>query len=186
MRLFTMFTAVALLGLVTADQVLPTCCTPKNPNYHIDIIAAQHYDVGDINVQIIDMGGDMFLAVTYSLTEDYNVFLAETHLEVVCDDPDLIPQTETGNPIPGHFTYQMVHDPYNDKEYTYYVPLDQFMDCEGQVLYIAAHSVAVLVNEFGEIVLDETAWGRCTGTCCFEFDNGGDGSWGTYFAFGRL
>jgi hypothetical protein len=185
MKLFTTILAIALLGLVTADQALSTCCTPKNPGYHIDLIAAQHYDVGDINVQIVNVGGDDFLEVTYSLRGDFSVFLSETHLEVVCDDPSLIPQTPEGNPIPGNFTYQMVHDPFNDKEFTYQVPLDQFTDCDSQVLYIAAHAVVVLLNQFGEIVLDETGWGRCVGLCCFEF-NPDDGSWGTYFAFGRL
>jgi hypothetical protein len=183
MRNITLVLAAVLLLITAASPALPICCTPHHPGYRIDLIAAQHYDVGDIYASIVEDQGVYYLSVTYSLTTNFNVFLAETQLEVVCDDPSNIPQTEDGNPVIGHFTYQTEHDPTSTREFTYLVPLNQFSDCDTRVLYIAAHSVVVLVNEWGEIIRDETGWGDCVGLCCFEFE--GD-EWGTYFAFGLL
>jgi hypothetical protein len=186
MRILSILLTVVILSTAAVSDLLPICCTPQRPGYQIDLIAGQHYDVGDMHVSIEEYGGELCLAVTYSLRDDFNIFLTETHLEVVCDDPSYIPQTETGNPIPGAFTYQTEHEVGMVSEYTYYVPLAQFMECEEQVLYVAAHAVVVLLDEYGEIVRDETGWGGCIGDCCFEFQGDEVGSWGFYFAFGKV
>jgi hypothetical protein len=175
--------ALALLSqMAVASRAFSVCCTYKNPYYHVDLVAGQHVDVGDVDVYIEEIDGHYFLDVVYEIDPDNHWYLAETHLAVVCDDPGAIPQTDTGNPIPGHFPYSMEHDPYHDKEYTYLVPLDQFGDCETLVLYIAAQ--AEVVKRRGcEIVREETAWGGCMGDCCFSFSGS---NWATFFAFGRL
>jgi hypothetical protein len=148
----------------------------------VDLIAAQQFDVGDIDVFIEQDGNEFFLHVVYMVDPNNDWYLAESHLAVVCDDPADIPQTPDGNPIPGQFPYSAQHDPMVDKEYHYILPLDQFQNCDTQVLYIAAHAEVARV-ENGEIVQEETAWGGCVGECCFDFEGS---NWATYFAFGRL
>lgn len=180
--------AVMLLFSAQSGYAQRLCCHPD-----VDIMAGQHMDVGDILYWI---DGD-FLYITYQITEE-GWYLKETHLSVVCDDPDLFPMTRKGNPIPGHFAYKTEHDPYVT-EYTYMIEGSDFPD-DCMVLFIAAHAEVVLLDEYGQIIQEETGWGGCIGDCCFEFRDPtyggalfhmpgggyGYGNWATYFAFGRL
>jgi hypothetical protein len=83
--------------------------------------------------------------VKYVITEE-GWGLAETHL-AVATDPKFIPQTKTGNPIPGQFKYSNVHDPTITKEYRYEIPLDG-----ATMLIIAAHAKVM------KLIGDCTSW----------------------------
>jgi Ca-activated chloride channel family protein len=124
-------------------------------------------DVGEV---IIWTDNPDFLYITYETTDDW--FITETHLHVA-DSLDGIPQTKKGNPIPGHFDYQMDHAP-PVQEYTYTIP---WTWAPGTTLYIAAHAVVeefvVICDEFYSNI--ETAWGFGPG---FEGNN-----WATYIVF---
>ncbi|MEM2386334.1 MAG: hypothetical protein QXO67_05050, partial [Candidatus Bathyarchaeia archaeon] len=66
-----------------------------------------------------------------------------------------IPQTKTGNPIPGKFQYSSYHDPSDFvTEYTYQIPLTWDTS---KTLYIAAHAKVVHVShECVTIVSDKS------------------------------
>lgn len=79
--------------------------------------------------------------------------LTETHL-AVARDPDLLPQTKKGNPIPGKFAYKQ--EGLSTNVVKEVIPLDDIPG-EGDIIYIAAHAV---VSRNGE---SETAWMGCAG-----------------------
>ena len=94
-------------------------------------------------------------------------YLVETNLEVASSLED-IPQTGSGNPKIGKFTYKTEHDPMVT-EFTYVVPRGSGM------LYIAAH--AVVFHDVGEGYC-ETAWGQ--GPTHQQFPGR---SWALYFTY---
>lgn len=92
------------------------------------LYADQQHKVGELYIWK-DNG---HLCVKYNL--DYD--MSESHLHIATS-LDGIPQ-ENGNPIPGQFDYNEIHDPYIT-EYTYTMPWNQSWN--NQELYIAAHAV---------------------------------------------
>ncbi|RXE56904.1 hypothetical protein ABH15_01785 [Methanoculleus taiwanensis] len=83
----------------------------------------------------------------------YGWQLTETHL-AVARNPDLLPQTKKGNPIPGQFAYKQ--EGLSTTVVKEIIPLDDIPG-EGDIIYIAAHAV---VSRNGE---SETAWMGCAG-----------------------
>jgi hypothetical protein len=98
--------------------------------YSTDLIAAQHYDAGDV---LVWNTGD-FLYVNFTTADDWS--LSETHLHVATSAGG-IPQTKKGNPIPGRFDYKGEHDPLVPW-FEYKIPNTWDVD---DTLYIAAHAV---------------------------------------------
>ncbi len=118
----------------------------------IDLLAGQTNKVGEVKV----WNDDTNLCVKYQLSVDAiaeGLFLTETHLAVAISIDD-IPQTNKGNPIPGHFFYSDDHGPVT--EYTYDIPLNGWGS--ETVLYIAAHAV-VERTETGTF-MPELTWQR--------------------------
>jgi len=92
------------------------------------LIAGNNFNIGEVSVFT---EGD-FIKVTFKLT-DNEWLITETNLAV---EPDIsgIPQTSSGNPIPGHFPYKTIHQPFV-KQFTYSVDVSGL-----NKVYIAAHA----------------------------------------------
>lgn len=126
--------------------------TPKSPliaenNFTFEIIAGQYIPVGNLEVWS-DQG---YIFVRYRTFDNW--YLTETHLHLAMDWRQ-IPQNRNGNPIPGHFAYQMEHNYVN--EYTYQIPQN---DGKGIPPYGAAHCKVVKMKN-GKPVQEETGWAR--------------------------
>lgn len=126
-----------------------------------DLVASQHYDVGEVLV----WNDAKFLYVKYDLGYVY-IRLFATHLHVA-ESPDGIPQ-KNGNPVPGQFDHQVLHDRWVHT-YTYKIPLETGWR-PGTTLCIASHAVIT-----GECGIFATAWGDGPG---FPGKN-----WATYFTY---
>jgi hypothetical protein len=177
-------TAVSLMLILTLG-LLPAGAAAEEGDGTVDLIAGQHMDVGEIQVR----NDDGWLYVTYRVDVE-GWCLTETHLHVATSLEE-IPQSGSqkkgkgrgngssgGNPIPGQFDYQAVHDPCV-LEYEYQVPLDSLEPPEGESeydseLYIATHAVVVSGDSFESG--GETAWGE--GERFVE-----KGGWGMYFKY---
>ena len=133
------------------------------PEQRVDLIAARHYDVGDVIV----WGDGSYLYIKYFITEDCCV-LEETHL-AVATTPEGIPQ-KRGNPIPGRFEFKMEHIP-PVKEYTYVIDLNRWTP--STLLFLAAHA-EVMCPCYGR----ESAWGDG-----YEFAGS---NWATYFTYAAV
>ena len=110
-----------------------------------DLIAGKHIDAGTVTV----WNDGTYLYVKYSTTDGW--VLTETHLDVAMSLED-IPQTKKGNPVIGHFSYRVMHDPVVT-EYTYIIELGGWG--AGTELYIAAH--AVVLREMTVIAVSDTS-----------------------------
>ncbi len=119
----------------------------------VDLFAGQTIDVGSL----IIANDEENLYVSYELVDGW--LLKETHVHVGCSLDDF-PLTKNGNPKVGNFAYQMVFDPYMDT-YALAIPLADiacFAEC-GDALIVGAHAAVVLLNDVGEEIQGETAWG---------------------------
>lgn len=126
-----------------------------------DLIASQHYDVGDVTI----WNDADFLYVEYKLSIIW-LRLYQTHLHVATSLED-IPQSN-GNAIPGQFAYKTTHKRWV-QNYTYQVPLDESWET-GTELYIASHAtITGICNLFA------TAWG--------DGINFPGNKWGTYIIY---
>ncbi|MHC4943289.1 MAG: hypothetical protein ACYTG7_09755 [Planctomycetota bacterium] len=139
-----------------------TTAHSKNTPYVTDLIAAQHYDIGEVTV----WNDEDFLYVKYEITW-YWVYFLEVHCHVATS-LEGIPQNN-GNPIPGQFDYQNVFDR-KEQEFTFQIPMDPAW-VNGTELYVAAHATVIAVCG-----LTETAWGDG-----IPFQ--GLDSWGMYFIY---
>lgn len=110
------------LGSATAQVT----CSPET----MSLVAGQHEYAG--TVSIVNVGAN--LCVTYQTVADW--MIRETHLSVE-SSLAAIPQTRSGNPRPGQFTYATTHNP-PVSTFTYCVPRP------AGTIYVAAH--AALAN----------------------------------------
>jgi hypothetical protein len=99
--------------------------------------------------------------------------LTETHLAVANTLFD-IPHNKAGNPQVGLFPYKGEYDP-PETDIRYTIPLQWY---PGKMLYIAAHSVVLLVDQYGQTIQQETAWGD---GCCPEPNK--KGNWAMFFTY---
>ena len=75
----------------------------------VTLYGGQTIDVGTVTISNDETFlGEKFLYIKYNTTGDWD--LIETHLSVATDLDD-IPQTKSGNPIPGKFQYKTEYDP---------------------------------------------------------------------------
>jgi hypothetical protein len=134
---------------VTVLAGIASAHTEYDP-YVTDLIAGKDTDVGDVLV----WNDADYLYVKYATAAGW--CLGETHLHVAAS-LEAIPQTKTGNPIPGHFDFKSSHD--CAAETTYVIPLAWATDTE---LYIAAHAEVSALSRSGHaysVYFPEGAWG---------------------------
>jgi hypothetical protein len=152
---------LAILSLVVIFMPYSTSASPNGSAVVTDLVASQHYDIGDVIVS----NDATHLYVTY-MVDIIWLRLYETHVHA-STLPIEIPQ-KNGNPIPGQFHYLTEHDRWV-QVFTYTIPLEAGWT-PGTEISIAAH--AVVTGVCGEFA---TAWGDGTG---FSGKN-----WATYFNY---
>lgn len=96
-----------------------------------------------------------YLYVNYSIYEPW--YMSESHLAIGENLAD-IPRNKPGIPIPGQFAYSDVHNPYVSN-YSYAIPLSEVGVELGETIYFAAHAVVKKLNDNGQVIQSETAWG---------------------------
>ena len=133
----------------------------------VDLVAGQHTDAGDIVV--CNDSDNIYI----QFTTMNGWAMTETHLAVE-KELDHIPQNRGKNPQIGHFVYQRTYIP-GIQEETYTVSLSEVGFVEGHEIVIAAHAVVQLTDEFGNLIQQETAWGKGEGFA--------GRSWATYFTY---
>jgi|UniRef100_A0A7C6A9T6 hypothetical protein len=146
LAVFLLF-GINLLAGTKAVKIAQKSPLSAENNFTFEIIAGQYIPVGMLEVWS-DQG---YIFVRYQTFDNW--YLTETHLHLAMDWRQ-IPQNRNGNPIPGHFAYQMEHSYVN--EYTYQIPLN---DGKGIPPYGAAHCKVVKI-ENGKPVQEETGWAR--------------------------
>jgi hypothetical protein len=170
-----MFMSILLTPAVTTSLSMGN--EPNNV-YTTPLIAGQYMVVGEVAVWTSIVDDSIILHVLYNIT-DPAWYLTEAHLAVAKSLYD-IPMTRTGNPIPGRFPYKAYDLWVQSYEFTVNLTevfgLQCPVDESEATLYIAAHAVVAKVDEYGEIIRAETAWGKGT-----RFTN--RGNWGMYFTY---
>lgn len=126
----------------------PYCGTPLS----VSLLAGQNIQVGTVTVS----NDQTNLYVSFTTTGNW--WLSETHVHVATSLAG-IPQ-RNGNPVPGQFAYKANHNPMV-QNYVYTIPLGSWTP--GTQLYIAAHSVVNLLDQYGNIIQRETGWGQGPG-----------------------
>ncbi len=128
------------------------------PDYqHEPLWGGQSTQVGRVNI----WHDAEWLYVQYNLWGGW--VMTESHLAIALT-LDGIPQTKTGNPIPGQFPYSRTYNPPVTND-TYQVPFttelaNAISEGEAGGIYIATHAVVQLMD--GErVVRQETAWSDC-------------------------
>ena len=127
-------------------------------NMTVPLLAGQTSVAGSVN--IVNDGTTLF--VTYTTINGYT--LDQLHLYV--GEFVNAPQTNSGNPVPGHFPFNISFST-PVTTYTFQLPLANYPDC----FIVAAHSV---VRQNGT----ETAWGSGT-----QFPGN---NWGMYINYCKL
>ena len=148
--------------LFLAPSSATTAPGPLPIPFVTDLIAGQHYDVGDVTV----WNDNEFLYVNYAVQYVW-LRLVWTHLHVATT-LDGIPQNKNGIPVPGKFEYKVQH-PRWIQDYTVKIPLDDSW-LPGTEVCIAAHSVIS-----GVCSIFATGWGNG-----LEFPGP---TWGMYFMY---
>jgi ABC-type uncharacterized transport system auxiliary subunit len=111
------------------------------------LLAGQTINMG--NVSVVNNSENLY--VTY--TAEGNWELAEVHLYVGAAAG--IPKTNNGNAIPGQFPYKVTFNAAGVKSYTFAIPLSNLDNC----FTVAAHASVRLLNDNGNVIQSETAWG---------------------------
>lgn len=156
-RLLLLAAVVAALGLVSVNGRASAAGTTES----FTLYAGQNIAAGTVDVS----NDATNLYVTFNLSGDW--CMTESHV-AVATDPSGIPQTKTGNPIPGQFPYQHSYGSCVTTD-TYTIPLDTWT--AGTSLDIAAH--AALFDTATYAV--ESGW---AGSQDFSGKN-----WATYFSY---
>ncbi|MGI6208704.1 MAG: hypothetical protein ACOYEW_10915 [Anaerolineae bacterium] len=181
MKRLALFLVLAVFAVALPMVVLAH--TQEDP-LRVDLIAGQNMDAGDVLVWNGVENGRAFLQVTYA-GKDWCV--GETHLHVATSLAD-IPQTRSGNPIPGQFTYK--REGACTPGASIRIPLDNVP--VGTVLYIAAHAeVFPMVDGGGSCCGCDPCGDLCSrcdctgeGETAWGFGPGFSGAnWATYFTY---
>lgn len=135
--------ALAIGSLFAASASAQVCGTPTTT----PLIAGQNMTAGTVSVY----NDATNIYVQYSLESPW--LISDAHVAVATTLAG-IPQTKTGNPIPGRFAYSATFDP-ELLTYTFAVPMAGNY-YTGQTLFVAAHAVAQAPRANGG---SQTAWG---------------------------
>lgn len=160
-RTFKALFMACLLLAVPAGALAYTADAP----FVTDLIAGGGNDKAAIDIgDVLVWNDDDNLYVKYTVIDGWCV--TETQLQVALS-LEGIPQTRSGNPVPGKFTFKGAHACVGD--YTGIIPLPDDLAAE---IFMAAHASAIGTTGDG-IVSHASAWGNGTG---FPGKN-----WATYF-----
>ena len=147
--LYKALSILALLSLtnsVLAEQFI--CGIPQSTR----LMAGQSIDSGTVTISNDQLGN---ITLTFNTVEPW--ILSDTHAHVA-KSLDAIPQTRSGNPKVGNFSYKTTHTP-GVSSYSYTIAADEIGYNLGDTIYIATHAVVQRLDT-GEITQQETAWGE--------------------------
>ena len=146
-RRYVVSLAVAIgVGAAAQAHAQSVCGTATQTT----LVAGQHYAAG-----VITISNDA--ANIYVKYETYAPWLmSEAHVAVATTLAG-IPQTKTGNPIPGRFSYSATFDP-EVASYMFTVPLSSLGNSTS--LFVAAHAIVQAPQDQGGA---QTGWGQGTG-----------------------
>jgi hypothetical protein len=85
--------------------------------------------------------------------------------------------TKTGNPKPGKFDYKQTSDPPDQEDDYTFLLTDLGFGADDEI-YIAVHVVVVLLDEYGNVIQQETAW-----VCPDDGMDFPGANWATYFSY---
>ncbi len=119
-----------------------------------DLVAGQTIVVGEVKFS------STAEEIQVTFITEVGWHLRATHLFIGPENE--IPLNNAGNPQIGQFTFQAAHSP-PTTAFTYTInrgqlEYDNELDCLSGIA-IAAHAEAVLIDEAGDIIQEETAWG---------------------------
>lgn len=161
--LFLAVMSVFFICNIAMAKTVISCGTPVE----VTLYAGQTINVGTIAVY----NDSANLYIKYTTTDGWT--LDETHLVIATSLGD-IPQSQKGVPIVGHFPYKTIHS-LSVTEYVYVINLEEVGYTVDTELYIAAHADVSLLDDNGNIVQEEGAWGSGIN---FLGKN-----WATYFTY---
>ncbi|HUK32738.1 MAG TPA: hypothetical protein VLV86_02440 [Vicinamibacterales bacterium] len=136
------------VGVVAASpaHAQAVCGSPMQTT----LVAGQSYAAG-----IIMISNDAsYVYLTYETSTPW--LMSEAHV-AVATSVDGIPQTKTGNPIPGRFAYNATFDP-ETSSYVFTIPLAS-LGTSLSSLFIAAHAIVQAPQDLGGT---QTGWGQGT------------------------
>ena len=154
---------VLLFVLFLLLLLIPGAAFADTDVQEVDLIAGQHYDAGGVQI----WNDHQYLYVKYCLQDGWQLQALQL---AVAESLGEIPQTKTGNPIPGKFEYKDCFAP-AVSEVLYTIPRENWP--AGTCLFIAAHGETSLLA--AEIEQQESAWAEGTP---FPGKN-----WATYFTY---
>lgn len=160
--------ALAFFVAGAAQAALPTGTCGRATT--VDLLAGQTTKAGTVTVS----NDAVNLYVTYN-TAGTGWYLSATHLHVAGSLAE-IPQTKSGNPKIGTFSYKRDYAPPVTED-TYIIPLAQYgWEADRTTpLVVAAHAVVVKLDGFGVTTATETGW-----AAGLSFPGG---SWAMYFNY---
>ena len=129
--------------LFAAPAHAQVCGTPLNTT----LVAGQHYYAG--TVWISNDSSNIYV----QYTTDTPWTMSEAHATVAATVAG-IPQSKSGNPIPGRFSYSATFDP-EVSNYTFVIPSNG-MFVANQTVYVAAHAIVQAPKAEGG---SQTGWG---------------------------
>ena len=137
------------IGVVAASpaHAQSVCGTPLQTT----LVAGQHYAAGIITIS----NDDANVYVKYETSAPW--LMSEAHVAVATTLAG-IPQTKTGNPIPGRFSYSATFDPEVSSS-IFTIPLSSLGNSASN-LFVAAHAIVQAPQNQGGA---QTGWGQGTG-----------------------
>ena len=146
----------------------------------VDLFAGQNIWVGEVIVEVIEVGGKLFLVVKYEVMDGGEWELLDTHLYLRTELPT--------KSAPGRFPHGPDNAEVVDNGKRYVFPYEDLPEDvpEGLIpLFIAAHAEVGMIYENGDpiyyddtdVQIVETAWAEGD-TCIRPCKN-----WATYFSF---
>jgi hypothetical protein len=146
-RLAIALTVVVGCSVSATPAAADVCGTPMSSS----LIAGQHFTAGSISVY----NDAVNIYVKYDTLAPW--LLSDAHVAVANSLAGL-PQTKTGNPIPGRFAYSATYDP-EVTSYTFAIPYAGLFT-PGERLFVAAHAAVQAPRDQGG---SQTAWGEGPG-----------------------
>jgi hypothetical protein len=128
------------------DNTVQECSDVVTP-----ILAGQNIDAGQVTVT--NNGDTLFVDAT---THDDWV-IKEIHLYVGTDP---VPVNQGGNPAPGQFPYKVSFTEPYPSQHQFAIPLEDLAVACGDVLNVAFHTALVKLDDYGQVIDEETGWGE--------------------------
>jgi hypothetical protein len=156
--LFTVCAAAALFAACASTPDQGTVGFRETPveecvDVSTPILAGQHTDAGEVVVS--NDGDNLLVSATSDSAEGW--YFKEIH---VYAGTDPVPVNNGGNPAPGQFPYKVSFTEPYPSQHQFAIPLEDLAVGCGDTLNVAFHAALVKLDEYGEVIDEETGWGE--------------------------